>query len=216
MKKYAFTLVETLLVFVVIGVLAVLLISAVMGLQPDREKVMFKKAYSIAERTVGELVNDESIYPYDPERLGFYYDDDAIVEGTNTVYGGDSKFCMFFARKLNTFADAVFDATNNQCTFETTDGIHWTVPSKFVQPDKSAVAIMVDINSDKDPNYPNYTPDEVIADTSLLDKDLHPDLDEENRDRYYIFVEFDGRVRVASNSIEEEYLKSHDARKEKE
>lgn len=196
MKK-AFTLAETLVVLAIIGVLAAILLKAVKDLQPDREKIMFKKAYQLTERVVGELVNDESIYPYDPDAIGFYNTASADVEGTTTSYAGESKFCQFFARKLNTFSNAVWDGANKRCTFDTTDGISWIVPSNFSNATGavvSSVSIMVDINGDKIPN---------------TNADVH------NRDQFNIIVDFDGKVSVASGSIEETFLKSHDPKRER-
>ena len=63
MKK-AFTLAETIVVIVIIAFIATVLMRSLGDVHPDQEKIMFKKAYQITERTVGELVNDESIYPY--------------------------------------------------------------------------------------------------------------------------------------------------------
>lgn len=210
MKK-AFTLAETLIVLVLVGVLAIIVLSSLTKLQPDREKMLFKKAYSITERTVGELVNDESIYLYDPNKIGFRNTDPADVEGTSTVYQGAEKFCRFFARKLNTFEDTTFDSSTNSCDFQTTDGITWNVQSYF---DNSVenVVVSVDINGVKDPNIPTLTSDEVLADPSLLDITAHPELTASNRDRYFIYVHFDGRVTVAPDSQEAEFLKSHDSK----
>ena len=105
MKKFGFTLAEIAIVIACVGVLAAIMLSSLDGLQPDKEKVMFKKAYQITERAVGELVNDESVYPYDPNAFGFYNKEKAMVEGTNIEFEGDYKFCCFFARKLNVYAD---------------------------------------------------------------------------------------------------------------
>lgn len=105
MKKFGFTLAEIVIVIACVGVLAAIMLGSLDGLQPDKEKVMFKKAYQITERAVGELVNDESIYPYDPEAFGFYNKEKALVEGTDIEYEGDLKFCCFFARKLNVYED---------------------------------------------------------------------------------------------------------------
>jgi len=191
MKK-AFTLAETVIVLAVIGVIATLLLRGLQDTQPDREKIMFKKAYQITERTVGEIVNDEAIYPYHSDKIGFYNKEKAYVEGTDTFFEGDEKFCQFFARKVNTYAPALWDDANKQCTFETTDGISWIVPSNFdntVSPKISQVTLTVDINGNKFPNT--------------------KDSNDPHRDIFDIIVEFDGRVYVTGEK-EIEFLKSHD------
>ena len=213
MKK-AFTLAETLIVLVIIGVIAIIVISAIGNLQPDKEKIMFKKAYSITERAVGELVNDETIYPYNPNRIGFRNTDTADVEGTSESYGGAEKFCQFFGRKLNTFAPPQFDGVN-LCTFQTTDGMDWSVMSDF-QDTTERVVVFVDVNgNDIDPNLPTYSLSDVAANDDLLNTTIStdPDLTNDRRDRFYIYVYFDGKVGVAPNSVEESFLRSHEAQK---
>ena len=69
--KNAFTLAETLIVMAIIGVLATITMVALTGSLPDKKKAMFKKGYSVIERTVGEVVNDETLYPFSREKIGF-------------------------------------------------------------------------------------------------------------------------------------------------
>ena len=69
MKKLkGFTLAETLVTLSIIGVLAVLTLTT-LGNKVDRNKALFKKAYSITERTVVELVNDETLYHTRPSKV---------------------------------------------------------------------------------------------------------------------------------------------------
>ena len=65
MKKYfnAFTLAEVMITLVVLGIMAAILMPVVKNLYPDKQMVMFRKAYYVAERMVYELVNDEDFYP---------------------------------------------------------------------------------------------------------------------------------------------------------
>ena len=202
MKKFGFTLAEIVIVIACVGVLATIMLGSLDGLQPDKEKVMFKKAYQITERAVGELVNDESVYPYDPEAFGFYNKEKAMVEGTNIEFEGDLKFCCFFARKLNVYADpaecsaggaaGAGGSAPTSCVFQTTDSISWIVESDFDKDSKSSIQITVDVNGSQAHNgkTPNTRAD-------------HP-----NRDMFDIFVDFDGRVRVEGDK-EIEFLRSH-------
>lgn len=132
MKK-GFTLAEVLIVLIVIGIIATLSVGVFNngGFLPDRNKVLFKKAYSVVERIAGELVNDESIYAYDPNSIGFR--NTALAEGE---FEGERKFCNEFARKLNIIGSAgneIFNERTKLCSFETTDGIKWTIHGGFVQ-----------------------------------------------------------------------------------
>ena len=213
MKKRAFTMAETLVVISIIGFLAVILLNSIGAIQPDKEKAMFKKAYQIAERTVGELINDEAIYAYDRDRIGFYNTDRADVEGTLDSYEGDGKFCQFFARKLNTYRPAEWDSTNGQCTFQTTDGVSWIVPSVFVAPTKTTDPVTGTVSTT--PGQPTVRITVDINGT-IADGGKGPDSDDDSnsyRDVYTILVDFDGRVRVDGDR-ETQFLQSHDAKKQ--
>ena len=214
-KKLGFTFSEMLITMGIMAVILTILIPAVKSMQPNQSLVMFKKAYQITERAVGELVNDESVYPYDPEAFGFYNKEAAMVEGTNIEFEGDLKFCCFFARKLNVYADPavcenasdesevdsdaeenpdtdVSDASPTSCEFQTTDSISWIVESDFNKDNKSSVQITVDVNGSEAHNG----------------KGPNTNADVPNRDVYNIFVDFDGRVRV-TGAKEIEFLRSH-------
>lgn len=191
MKKYeinAFTLAESLIVLTMIGVLAILVISALLHASPDKNKAMFKKAYSVTERTVAELVNDETLYPYDPERIGFLNIDTVQIPGTADVAEGDTKLCKLFISKLNILGDPVIE--NDKCTFETTDGIYWTMPTG-IDDFAERKTITVDVNGNENP--PNLTTGE-------------------DQDIFSIHIYSDGRVNV-SGEKEIEFLKSQTVRK---
>ena len=193
-KKQAFTLAEILISLTVIAVLSAILIGSLSGVQPDRPKIMFKKAYQITERVVGELVNDETIYPYDEDNFGFYNTEAASVDGTNTSFEGATKFCNFFARKLNVITDIPANGfTQSPCVFQTSDSISWIVPSDFTA-NNGQVTITVDINgsAEHDGKNPNSN-----------------DNNNPDRDVYNIIVHYDGRVSVPIGGRENEYLRSH-------
>ncbi len=157
MKKVrAFTLAELLITLAVCALLATLLLPAIAHLRPDKKKIMFKKAYSTAERIVYELVNDDDYYPTTGEVVGLA-NADVIANYLGYSYGGattalqKSKFCSLFARKVNTIgelvrnSDGIIDVcsenpsnnvkhepagngTYTKPTFVTTDGISWYIP----------------------------------------------------------------------------------------
>lgn len=152
MKKVrAFTLAELLITLAVCALLATLLLPAIAHLRPDKKKIMFKKAYSTAERIVYELVNDDDYYPTTGEVVGLA-NADVIANYLGYSYGGattalqKSKFCSLFARKVNTVgelernSDGIIkvcssdehepagNGTYTEPTFVTTDGIAWYIP----------------------------------------------------------------------------------------
>jgi len=61
MKK-AFTLAEVLIVIVIIGIIAILMITALQGKTPDKDKLMFKKTYADISRAASEVANDMNFY----------------------------------------------------------------------------------------------------------------------------------------------------------
>lgn len=199
MKKLkAFTLAEILIVLCVIGVLASIMLTSLTGMSPDKTKILFKKAYQITERTVGELVNDETFYPYDPSRIGFRNTTIASWPGdTSQTFGGNTKFCKLFAKKLNTMGD-LDTKTGSACAFTTSDNIRWYVPfSTFAG--NTPATIMVDINGyNNGPNKRTGTAD---------------------GDQFYINVYYDGTVEPyhsgSSETIEQTFLKSHTVQKDK-
>lgn len=185
MKK-AFTLAETLIVLAIIGVLATLLLSSLHGATPDKKKAMFKKAYSVAERAIGELVNDETLYPYDDTRIGFLNTDSAVEPTSGRSYNGINKFCNLLISKLNTLGTTSIN--NGTCTFTTSDGVDWTVTTPTNA--NRIGTINVDVNGPESPNSNQG----------------------DDRDRFSFEFLADGKMQVRG-AKEIEFLRTHDIRK---
>ncbi len=185
MTKKGFTLEEILIATVLVGVLAVLMMSAIKKVTPDKTKTMFKKAYSIAERTVAELVNDETLYPYDSARIGFL-NTDSVTTPSGATASGNTKMCTLFVSKVNTMDTVTNSAA--LCSFTTTDGITWSFPQVFTYPAglPAYKTITVDINGSEPPNSTSGA----------------------KQDRFSIIVQSDGKISVTGTK-EIEYLKSH-------
>lgn len=152
-KKLGFTLAELMVCLAIISVIATLLMPAINKLRPNKNKVMFKKAYYLTERIVSELVNDEESYPFVEDKVGF--DNTSEVEFNDIAYSGNSKFCKLFALKLNTLsedANCTGGASWENPSFTTTDGVKWILPvTDFADPDEY-YSILVDVNGDNEPN----------------------------------------------------------------
>ncbi len=208
--KNAFTLAELMVTLTVCAFLAALLLPAIAYIRPDKTKVLFKKAYYVAERMVYELVNDEDFYPTTGETVGLA--NTVMASYLGYTYGGDtdadakSKFCKLFARKVNTTTDDVHcDNAHSKPTITytgggafkepslvTTDGIAWYLPySKFdkVAGDTSEI-IYVDVNNEAEPNC-------------LYNANTCP-----RPDIFEIHVEPDGKMYVEGVK-EREYLRSN-------
>jgi len=107
MKK-AFTLAETLIVLVIIGVIASLTIPTLMkNVSYNNDKVLFKSAYKIVETAVSDLISDVAIYP--AGQL-------------------DITLCNNFANKMNTLGNincTSSDYGNKMPNFVTSNGMAW-------------------------------------------------------------------------------------------
>ena len=95
MKK-AFTLAETLIVLVVIGILAAVLLPVARNIAPDRNLMKFKKAHVALGNAIRELVQSEEYYLNGD--LGVKINGD-LLDGTNE--GDDEYFCNTLAQVLN-------------------------------------------------------------------------------------------------------------------
>lgn len=197
LKRTAFTLAETLIVLCIIGAIAVIMLSTMKN-QVNKNKAMFKKAYSVLERNVVELVNDEALYPYNDAKFGFAEDSSVKIPGTssNTLAGNSLvKFCQLLGNNLNTF-----DITCNASTrkFTTTDGIYWEISSV----NNPVVGFMVKINvdgTDKGVNQPNSLPNNAAG------------FNVDKRDIFYVYVRNDGKMSVPENdTVIKDFLKSSD------
>ena len=191
-KILAFTMAEMLIVIVLIGFLGVIVLNSLSKAQPDKNKVLFKKTYSVIEKTVQELVNDETLYPYDPNRPGFTNSIAVVIPGGNGTdkASGDTKFPVLIKDKLNVLSDQGVDSGNYK--FSTSDGIGWLIPvGAFTR--GSEKMITVDVNGfDKGPNT------HLTQISDGIDK----------MDVFQVYVNFDGKVNVKGD-VEQYFLLSH-------
>ena len=196
--KYAFTLAEVLVTLAVVAIISTILMPAIGKARPNKQKVLFKKAYSVAERMVYEIVNDEDLYPQSATTVGL--DNTAEIEYLNNNYGSKdnaaeqkSKFCKIFARKVNTTSDTISCAEANSAftgspSFITTDGIAWYMP--YTDFSTTPQTIRVDVNGTANPNC-TYNSSTCV-----------------NPDRFKIKVESDGKMYVDGEK-EKEYLSTN-------
>lgn len=154
----AFTLAELMVCLAIISVIATLLMPAINKLRPNKNKVMFKKAYYLTERIISELVNDEEAYPFVEDKVGFDNTDEVTINGT--TYGGsgteaNAKLCKLFALKMNTLSETpncVSSADFDNPSFTTTDGVKWIMPYTDFADQATYYSIVLDVNGDNEPN----------------------------------------------------------------
>ncbi len=188
--KYAFTLSEVLITLVLVGIIASILLPALIQNKPDKNKVLFKKAYTTVENIVTELVNDDRLYPLANGTEGL--DNTTSVTVNDTSYSGNTKFCKLFALKLNTIeTDDAIQCGADNVAFTTSDSIQWYMPETAFAADAK---IKVDVNGSKEPNCEYNT-------TSC-----------DEPDQFAIYVSPDGSVGVKGVK-EKEYLRSSEVTK---
>lgn len=146
--KKAFTLAETLITLIIIGVIAATAIPTIMGAMPNSNKVKFKKAYSSTETVISNMINNDIIYPASLTFLGGdgvnyaqgFNNTSAIPNGNGAVTPNINKFCYYMADAMNIIgktncltADAISTPFNfttppyTQPAFTTTDGVAWYI-----------------------------------------------------------------------------------------
>ncbi len=216
MKKYrAFTLAEVLIVLAIIAVLAVLVTPMLMNTVPNKEMVMFKKAYATTDRIVNELIHDEDFYPEDPNERLIGFQHTQIGPGMNgtgareqeasyhgEIVAGDSKFCKLFASKLKLQGERRCRIGRYSLaaggTFTTTDGIIWSMPFGDFSDNGFTEQIAVDVNGNNPPNC-----GERFANNQTISKQCE---EGEAPDQFTINVARDGRITV--NGIARGYVLS--------
>lgn len=171
-NKKAFSLSEVLVTLSILGVLMVILIPNLFAAKPENNIVMLKKAYSVLERTISELVNNDAAYPgglitdsADTPSVKVWKGFSDTLSGTpaDTPPGGlipanTDKFCYLFSQELSTAGtpDCSYSGTPRTGSFTTTDGIVWSIPlpADFTPVSRTSYKqILIDINGpSKQPN----------------------------------------------------------------
>jgi len=203
-----FTLAEVMVVLVVIGVLTSILTPVIIKLKPNKNKIMFRKGYYVAERVVSDLVNNETYYA-DSDSANPHFVDEAkvVINGVDVL--GPTKFCNLFASKVNTIGTSDcstatgYNYPAGAGSFTTTDGILWWIPTDpiaghttaFTNPPAAVGntrAIFIDVNGK--------------ADTGVGKNCRFEDGNCPNPDQFIIIVQYDGKLIINGNK-ESEYLK---------
>ncbi len=162
--KHAFTMAEVLITIGIIGLLAAITMPMVTRSIPTKEEELHKKMSYLIEQIAGQLANNEAYYPRtnDIAKTGFQNTDEVTVDGVK--YGGGTassiarkqKFCMLFARQMNTMGPVVCSNMNvnsktTSPSFKTSDGVDWWIPQTTFKETtngqvKGFVKIKIDVN----------------------------------------------------------------------
>lgn len=239
MIKKGFTLSEVMVTLGILGVLAAFLVPAIMQTTPDNNRVMFKKAYSILEQSVSQMINDDKNYPSDQVnssypniQRGFNYTSKDASITTN-------KFCYFLSDRLNTVGtiSCPLTAATGTGTFTATDGVSWGIYIPISDSTTDSLAnsasanttavqfplnltlyttkMIIDVNGSKGPNCTADTsgtaaPYSLAACAVTADCSSKPD-------RFIIGVRYDGKLQIGvtgssdacANSILQEPTTNH-------
>lgn len=211
--KRAFTLAETLVTLVMIGIIASLTTPMLMNVLPNQNKVKFKKAYSTLENVISNMSNDEVNYP--STIMGTNITSSASVpmgfQNTTAVTSPVTcnKFIYLFLQQVNTIGatncNPPAQTTTNIGT--TTDGITWyiylnAVDSTSSPPDKVEfpidflaykTKIIMDVNGAARPN--------CTADLGFATYGLTQCAANTTPDTFIIGVQYDGTLQIGSSSI---------------
>lgn len=256
----AFTLSESLIMMAIIGIIAVITMTSLSSLKPNRDKMLLQKAYRATLSAVEEITNDAVAYPPLKESSTTAYavnglnalfairkqvrlavalepptenHSDIVLPNIGTVkettkgksvtptkasevltdrtvpardsgkYTSANKFAYLFAtkmiyQKINQNGGDLLSCSNNVCTFDTNDGINWTVTDGFNSSANSTSTILVDINGTKKPNkaYDQNNPSSV-----------------KQPDRFTFTVHANGSVTVPeSDVVAQKYLQTRDVK----
>lgn len=211
----AFTLAETMIAMVMVGALAAILIPTVMRLVPDTNAVMFKKAYSTLETTIGNMISNEAYYS--SSLTGTDVNLTTVPRGFNNTTassgsGTYNKFCYLFFDQLNTVSGGsascpLVAASGTSTAVITSDGISWYVYVPYadstatgtntatttewpLNPSYYTTKIIVDVNGTK---APNCTADTYGA-TAPFAYGYTASCN--NPDRFIIGVRYDGKLQI--------------------
>ena len=202
-KLLGFTLTELMIAITVLGILTAAVLPAVLGNNPNQNKVMIKKAYFTTAEVVSEMINNESLFarfgddgtdyaialPHGREYAGILNNDDYVDFDGITVTS--HKRIEIFSRMINpkvgpsvdegvphpqvsASCNTIASSTNRWRGTTTKDGMAWC----FVET-KGLLKILVDVNGDKKPNcYQRITTGNCVGRTENFDQfrmDVYPD-----------------------------------------
>lgn len=137
MKK-GFSLTEVLISLAIMGILAAILLPTVQKTTPDKNKIVFRKAYNTIAQGVSNLIYDEVNYPSSQvdTTTGLMKGLNYTVATSNIVSSVTyNKFCYFLLDTLNTIGATspttacpqAGDTSGANGFFTTSDGVVWTI-----------------------------------------------------------------------------------------
>lgn len=218
-----FTLAETIITLLIIGVVAAITIPALIKSMPSNNKVMFKKAYNTLSQGVNNLINDDVNYPSTQTgalwdsgtssysgatvSLGFNFDNGANY---GDIGKGYLKFCDLLSNQLNTVGTVNCDnpVGTGWGSFTTSDGVLWQIyegwSSSTTAPANDDFPLsntdyayqskaLIDVNGSKGPN--------CTLDTSNTYSKFNYSANCKDPDQFIIGIRYDGKLQVGCSTL---------------
>ena len=137
-SKKGFTLAEVLITLGIIGIVATMVNSVIGNFMPNRDKVLFKKAYGSLAQITDSLINNSAYYGGADT-----YPDSGYGPGDLRYLGTYSSM----SQKFCSLAEPFVDTTSSNCsskTFTGSDGVVWTFSDNG-----STITCTFDVNGSK-------------------------------------------------------------------
>lgn len=144
-NKKGFSLAEMIIATAIIGILAAIILPAIQNAMPNKNTVMFRKAYNTVTSTINDLLSADVDYPSvmmgtdsNNQSVNRYFN---YTTPTTNISGGNtySKFCYLFISKLNYISGGptITCPLNTGAGYSgfpptiTSDGINWLMYTPF-------------------------------------------------------------------------------------
>lgn len=150
MNNKGYTLAETLLTILIIGILAAVTLPILQKSMGNKLETMRIKTMYIIEQTVAQMLDDDTMYPQSNMESSIGLANTNAVKINGITYQGNTKFCELFASRITKAPHSAVNCKVNEKTFTSADGVDWYLPvSNFA----TKQMIKFDVNgADEDPN----------------------------------------------------------------
>ena len=114
--KFAFTMAEVLLTLVILGVVVALMLRSINRINPDKDKVLFLRAFHAIEMAAADVINDTSYYAPDIATASDFSTDPMPTTKVE-LYSSGSKgvYCSKKSQYAVTDCNKVIDQSNAMC-----------------------------------------------------------------------------------------------------
>ena len=150
-NKSGFTLAETLLTILIIGIIAATTLPTLQKATGNKFETMKTKCVYIMEQTVAQMLDDDTLYPQSNTEPSIGLANTDAVKVNGITYLGNKKFCELFASKMTKAPHSGTNCSVNQKSFTSADGVDWYLPITLFTGERDLIKI--DVNGkDEDPN----------------------------------------------------------------